>query len=174
MKLISTKKILTNEVMLFMHLHIPGKDYWTSEAGSPENGGPQQSLLVVRGVARSEEGGVVTDVQSIPLEVVPPVLLAVHGDTASISTVGVGGREAPQAPAAPETDILELGGKHFGLAYLLQAGEIVQVQVLQPWEYQNAVCSYFILKHCLHGEDLPEITAADYVEGFQAGQGTVP
>ena len=150
-------------------------DYWTSEAGSsPENGGPQQSLLVVRGVARSEEGGVVTDVQSIPLEVVPPVLLAVHGDTASISTAAVSGREAPQAPAAPETDSLELGGKHFGLAYLLQAGEIVQVQVLQPWEYQNAVCSYFILKHCLHGEDLPEITAADYVEGFQAGQGTVP
>ena len=163
--------------MLFMHLHIPGKDYWTSEAGSPENGGPQQSLLVVRGVARSEEGGVVTDVQSIPLEVVPPVLLAVHGDTASISTVGVGGREAPQAPAAPETDILELGGKHFGLAYLLQAGEIVQVQVLQPWEFQHAIWIprlYYILNHCLHGEDLPEITAADYVEGFQAGQGTVP
>jgi len=153
-------------------------DYWTSEAGSsPENGGPQQSLLVVRGVARSEEGGVVTDVQSIPLEVVPPVLLAVHGDTASISTVGVGGREAPQAPAAPETDILELGGKHFGLAYLLQAGEIVQVHVLEPWEFQHAVwipLSYYILNHCLHGEDLPEITAADYVEGFQAGQGTVP
>ena len=163
--------------MLFMHLHIPGKDYWTSEAGSPENGGPQQSLLVVRGVARSEEGGVVTDVQSIPLEVVPPVLLAVHGDTASISTVGVGGREAPQAPAAPETDILELGGKHFGLAYLLQAGEIVQVQVLQPWEFQHAIWIprlYYILNHFLHGEDLPEITAADYVEGFQAGQGTVP
>ena len=140
--------------MLFMHLHIPGKDYWTSEAGSPENGGPQQSLLVVRGVvrreegwvvtdgqpvARREEGWVVTDVQPVPLEVVPPVLLAVHGDTASISTVGVGGREAPQAPAAPETDILELGGKHFGLAYLLQAGEIVQVQVLQPWESQHAI-----------------------------------
>ena len=153
-------------------------DYWTSEAGSsPENGGPQQSLLVVRGVARREEGGVVTDVQSIPLEVVPPVLLAVHGDTASISTVGVGGREAPQAPAAPETDILELGGKHFGLAYLLQAGEIVQVQVLQPWESQHAIWiprSYSLLNLCLHGEDLPEITAADYVEGFQAGQGTVP
>jgi len=130
-------------------------DYWTSEAGSsPENGGPQQSLLVVRGVvrreegwvvtdgqpvARREEGWVVTDVQPVPLEVVPPVLLAVHGDTASISTVGVGGREAPQAPAAPETDILELGGKHFGLAYLLQAGEIVQVQVLQPWESQHAI-----------------------------------
>ena len=160
--------------MLFMHLHIPGKDYWTSEAGSPENGGPQQSLLVVRGVARSEEGGVVTDVQSIPLEVVPPVLLAVHGDKGSMSTAAVSGREAPQAPAAPETDSLELGGKHFGLAYLLQAGEIVQVQVLQPWEYQNAVWSYYILNHCLHGEDLPEITAADYVEGFQAGQGSVP
>ena len=147
-------------------------DYWTSEAGSsPEN---EESLLVVRGVARREEGWVVTDVQPVPLELVPPVLLAVHGDTASISTVGVGGREAPQAPAAPETDSLELGGKHFGLAYLLQAGEIVQVQVLQPWESQHAVWSYYILNHCLHGEDLPEITAADYVEGFQAGQGTVP
>ena len=144
-------------------------DYWTSEAGSPENGGPQQSLLVVRGVAWREEGWVVTDFQPVPLELVPPVLLAVHGDTASISTVGVGGREAPQAPAAPETDSLELGGKHFGLAYLLQAGEIVQVQVLQPWEFQHAVwipLSYSLMNLCPHGEDLPEVTAAHYVEGL--------
>lgn len=113
---------------------------WTREAGSSaENGGSQQSLLVACGVARREEGWVVTDVQPVPLEVVPPVLLAVHRDKASISTSVVSGREAPQAPAAPESDSLQLRGKHFGLAYLLQAGEIMQVEVLQPWEFQHAV-----------------------------------
>lgn len=141
-------------------------------AGSPENRGSQLWLLVVLRVARRKERGVVPDVQPIPLQLLPPVLLAVDGDKTSILTVAGSGWEAPQAPAAPETDSLELGSEYFSLANLLQAEQIMQAQVLELWEFKHAILmlgSYFTYKPCLHWEDLFEITAADYVEGLQAG-----
>ena len=115
--------------------------------------------------------------QPIPLQIIPPVLLAVHNDTRSIMGTAAGGWKTLQAPATLETDCLKLGSKHFGLAYLPKAGEMIQIQVLEPWEFQHAIWiprSYSLLKLCLHGEDLLEITTPDYVEGFQAGQGTEP
>jgi len=125
------------------------------------------ALLVVLGVARLEEGGVVAGLHAVPLQLVPPVLAA-HGHRAA----AVRGREAPEAPAASDEDGLEVGSVHLGPAYQLQTGEVVQVQVLELRESQHAFgfmrgCCYFLLKPSLHGEDLPEVAAAEYVEGLQ-------
>ena len=134
---------------------------------SPEDRASQVALLVVLGVARLEEGGVVAGLHAVPLQLVPPVLLAVDGHTAA----GGDGREAPEAPAASDVDGLEVGSVHLGPAYQLQTGEVVQVQVLELWECKHAFCfmrgCYFLLKPSLHGEDLPEVAAAEYVEGLQ-------
>ena len=82
-----------------------------------------------------------------------------------------GGREAPEAPAASDVDGLEVGSVHLGPAYQLQTGEVVQVQVLEITESQHAFCftrgCYLLLKLLIHGEDLPEITAAEYVDSLQ-------
>ena len=131
------------------------------------------ALLVVLGVARLEEGGVVAGLHAVPLQLVPPVLLAVDGHrSAVLAAAGGGGREAPEAPAASDVDGLEVGSVHLGPAYQLQTGEVVQVQVLELRESQHAFgfmrgCCYFLLKPSLHGEDLPEVAAAEYVEGLQ-------
>ena len=125
------------------------------------------ALLVVLGVARLEEGGVVAGLHAVPLQLVPPVLLAVDGHTAA----GGDGREAPEAPAASDVDGLEVGSVHLGPAYQPQTGEVVQVQVLEITESQHAFCftrgCYLLLKLLIHGEDLPEITAAEYVDSLQ-------
>ena len=87
------------------------------------------------------------EIEPIPLQTIPPVFLAVHDDTETIVLTAVGGRETLQAPAAPETDCLELRSKYFCLAYLSQAGEMIQIQVLEHWEFQHAIWmlgSYFI------------------------------
>ena len=146
---------------------------------SPEDRASQVALLVVLGVARLEEGGVVAGLHAVPLQLVPPVLLAVDGHrSAVLAAAGGGGREAPEAPAASDVDGLEVGSVHLGLAYQLQTGEVMQVQVLEITEFQHAFCftrgCYLLLKLLIHGEDLPEITAAEYVDGLQnVGQGLV-
>jgi hypothetical protein len=73
-------------------------------------------------MARREEGGVVADIQTIPLQIIPPLLLTVHNNRVFIS---VSRRETLQAPAASKTDCLQLGSKHFGPAYLSQAAEMM-------------------------------------------------
>ena len=100
-----------------------------TSAISAENRAPQVTPLVVLGMARLEEGGVVARLHPIPLQLILPILLAVHGHRAAIFTAAtVSGREMPQAPAASDIDSLEFGSKHLGLAYLLQIRELIQVQ----------------------------------------------
>ena len=112
--------------MFFIHtgqekVAVAAANWWRS----PEDRASQVALLVVLGVARLEEGGVVAGLHAVPLQLVPPVLLAVHGHRAA----AVRGREAPEAPAASDEDGLEVGSVHLGPAYQLQTGEEVQVQV---------------------------------------------
>lgn len=115
-------------------------------------------------MTRLEEGRVVASIFPVPLQLRPPVLLAVHS-WAAVWAVG-GGREALEAPASPHPDGLELGCKHPGGAYLMQLGELVQVYVLQLWELQFT----FLIAG---DEYLTDITTIDDVDGLQAGQGTV-
>jgi hypothetical protein len=87
---------------------------------------------------------VVANIQPIPFKVIPPVLLTVHNGRESIL---VNGWETLQTPAASYSNSLELGSKHFGLADMSQAREMMEVQVLEPWEFQHAISmlsSYFI------------------------------
>ena len=59
----------------------------------------------------------------IPLQVFPPVLLAVH-DGAAMPAVR-SGWEALEASASPHPDVLELRSKDLGLTYLMQFGELM-------------------------------------------------
>ena len=69
--------------------------------------------------------------QSIPLQLRPPVLLAVH-DWPTVSVVSMADTwGAPEGPAASDPDALEHRCGHLGLADLLQAEEIVQEDMLQ-------------------------------------------
>ena len=103
-----------------------------TSASSPENRAPQVTPLVVLGMARLEEGGVVARLHPVPLQLVPPIPLAVHSHKATIfAAATASGREMPQAPASSDIDGLELGSKHLGLAYLLQTLELIQVQALE-------------------------------------------
>lgn len=86
-------------------------------------------------------------IQAIPLQLVPPVLLTVH-DRAAKGAI-VGGWKALQAPASPHPDGLKLGSKHLGLAYLMQLGELMQVDVLQFWESQH---TSFLRKYFSRGK----------------------
>ena len=102
--------------------------------GSPENRASEQGLLIVLGVAQLEEGGMMASLLSIPLQLLPPVLLAVN-NRAAVRAV-CGGWDALEGPSSPHPDGLELGSEHLDLAYLMKLGELMQVYVLQVWKFQ--------------------------------------
>lgn len=117
-----------------------------------------------------KEGRVVASFQPVPLQLLPPILLALHHGAA----IWPDGWEAPETPASPEPDGLEIGGKHLGLADPLQLIDPMQVDVLQLWEdvlqlweLQYAIPmigSYSCQKLFLHREYLNEVTTVDNVK----------
>ena len=109
-----------------LRMCVPG-----SEVGSAEHRHSRQGLLVVQRVARLEEGRVMANLQPVPLQFLPPVLLAVHNGT--LLVVQADSWKAPDAPTAPEPDGLKFGSKHLAFTYMLQLVELMQVDVLQLW-----------------------------------------
>lgn len=108
--------------------------------------------------------------QPIPLQLVPPVLLAVHHRRQLItSTTTVNGWQPPEAPAAPELDGLQRRSQHIGFTYMLQHGEIMEMDVSEAWEFY-AVSRFSFVRFPLW-ENLCELATACDVDGFQASHG---
>jgi hypothetical protein len=64
---------------------------------------------------------------------------------------------AAEGPAAPEIDALKHGCVHPGRTYLLQAREVVQVDVLQLGEFLHCTLCFISLRHLgVPWEDLPD------------------
>jgi len=73
---------------------------------SSEHGALEQGLLVVLRVDRRVQGRVVIGAQPVSVQHVPPFLLAIALHL--LASVAADGRQALEAPAAPDFDSLEL------------------------------------------------------------------